>query len=93
MTVSSDLITNETPATKYIPYRSQLNATTCTTIERDVTSTIQFRGIPFETMSKEELDGYTRQWFSTINTLGANNARVALWSHLVRRQLDRKSVV
>ncbi|VWC40661.1 putative type IV secretion system protein VirB4 [Burkholderia lata] len=88
MTVSSDLITNETPATKYIPYRSQLNATTCTTIERDVTSTIQFRGIPFETMSKEELDGYTRQWFSTINTLGANNARVALWSHLVRRKLQ-----
>ncbi|HDR9474420.1 VirB4 family type IV secretion/conjugal transfer ATPase [Burkholderia multivorans] len=88
MTVSSDLIANETPATKYIPYRSQIDATTCTTIERDVTSTIQFRGIPFETMSKEELDGYTRQWNATINTLGANNSRVALWTHLVRRKLQ-----
>lgn len=87
MTVSADLIANETPATKYIPYSQQINATTCTTQERDVTSTLQFRGIPFETMSKTEINGFTRQWNSTINTLGANNSRIALWSHLVRRKI------
>ncbi|MCM3583797.1 conjugal transfer protein TrbE [Ralstonia holmesii] len=82
------LITKEEPATKYIPYSSQVDAHTCVTIDRDLTRTIQFNGIPFETMGKDELNGYTAQLFAAVNTLGANNTRVALWSHMVRRKLQ-----
>lgn len=88
MTVYADLISHEEPATKYIPYSTQIGPSVCATIERDVTSTIKFKGIPHETMSVPEVNGFTRLWNSTINTLGANNSRVALWTHLVRRKLS-----
>ncbi|ACD21632.1 VirB4 family type IV secretion/conjugal transfer ATPase [Paraburkholderia phytofirmans] len=87
MTVYDELIAKEEPATKYIPYSKQITPTTCTTVERDLTRTIRCDGVPFETMSDEELNGFTRSWFAAINTLGANNNRVALWSHVVRSKL------
>ena len=87
MTVYDELIAKEEPATKYIPYSKQTSATTCATVERDLTRTIRCDGIPFETMSDEELNGFTRSWFAAVNTLGANNNRVALWSHVIRSKL------
>lgn len=87
MTVYDNLIANEEPATKYIPYSKQITPTSSSTIERDVTCTIQCDGIPFETMSAEEINGFSRAWFAAINTLGANNSRVALWSHVIRSKL------
>lgn len=89
MTASADsLINKETPATKHIPYRSQLDAHTCITIDRDLTRTVKLQGIPFETMGNAELNGFSAQWFAALNTLGANNNRVALWTHIVRRKLQ-----
>jgi type IV secretion system protein VirB4 len=87
MTGYAELIANEKAATNYIPYSKQLAPSICATVERDLTSTVRIKGIPHETMSVAELNGFTRIWNATINTLGANNTRVALWTHIVRRKL------
>ncbi len=77
----------EQPATKYIPYQSHLDEHTCVTVDGDVTRTIQLAGVPFETLANDDFNALSRQWFSTINNIGAKNTRVALWTHVVRRKL------
>ena len=77
----------ETPATKYIPYQNIIDEHTCTTVDGDVTQTIHLAGVPFETLANEDLNALTRQWIATINTIGAKNTRLALWTHIIRRKL------
>lgn len=77
----------EQTATGHIPYSRQYDAHTCGTVDGDLTQTIRLAGIPFETLSADEINGFSRQWFSAINTLGAKNTRVALWTHVVRRKI------
>jgi type IV secretion system protein VirB4 len=78
----------ERTATEHIPYSRQYDEHTCGTVDGDLTQTIHIAGIPFETLSEEEINGFSRQWFSAINTLGAKNTRVALWTHMVRRKIN-----
>jgi type IV secretion system protein VirB4 len=78
----------EEAATKFIPYDAPLDAYTCTTTDWDVLRTIKVAGVPFETLSKESMNGLTQQLFSTLNGMGAKNARVALWTHMIRRKIN-----
>jgi type IV secretion system protein VirB4 len=78
----------ERTATEHIPYSRQYDEHTCGTVDGDLTQTIHIAGIPFETLSDEEVNGFSRQWFSAINTLGAKTTRVALWTHMVRRKIN-----
>jgi type IV secretion system protein VirB4 len=78
----------ERTATEHIPYSRQYNEHTCGTVDGDLTQTIHIAGIPFETLSDEEVNGFSRQWFSAINTLGAKTTRAALWTHMVRRKIN-----
>ncbi|MES3022790.1 MAG: conjugal transfer protein TrbE [Pseudomonadota bacterium] len=78
----------EKTATEHIPYGRQYDEHTCGTVDGDLTQTIHIAGIPFETLSDEEINGFSRQWFSAINTLGAKNTRAALWTHMVRRKIN-----
>jgi type IV secretion system protein VirB4 len=74
-------------ATDYIPYTNPYDEFTCGTVDGDLTRTIQLAGVPFETMANEDINGLTRQWFSSINGIGAKNTKVALWTHLIRRKI------
>lgn len=78
----------ERTATDHIPYSRQYDKHTCGTVNGDLTQTIQIAGIAFETLSNEEINGFSRQWFSAINTLGAKSTRAALWTHMVRRKIN-----
>lgn len=77
----------EQTATQYIPYRFPMDEFTVSTTDWDMVRTIQVAGVPFETMSKNTLNGLTDQLFASLNNLGARNTRVALWTHLIRRKI------
>jgi type IV secretion system protein VirB4 len=76
------------PATNLIPYKNQIDFTTCLTVDRDLTRTIQLAGVPFETLANEDINALTRQWFAGINSIGAKNTNVALWTHIIRRKIN-----
>lgn len=78
----------EQTATKYIPYRFPMDEFTVSTADWDMVRTIQVMGLPFETMASSMLNSLSDQLFSSLNTLGARNTRVALWTHLVRRKIN-----
>lgn len=78
----------EQTATKYIPYRFPMDEFTVSTVDWDMVRTIQVMGLPFETMAGTMLNGLSDQLFASLNTLGARNTRVALWTHLVRRKIN-----
>lgn len=70
-----------------LPYSQQTNDTTVRTYERDFTRTIKLQGVPFETLGAGELNGLNQQWLYSLNNL-AKNGKVALWSHIVRKQIE-----
>lgn len=78
----------EQTASKYIPYRFPIDEHTVSTVDWDMVRTIQLTGLPFETMAGSMLNGLSDQLFSSLNTLGARNTRVALWTHIVRRKIN-----
>lgn len=80
----------EQTAVKYIPYRFPMDEFTVSTVDWDMVRTIQVMGLPFETMASSMLNGLSDQLFASLNTLGARNTRVALWTHLVRRKINYK---
>lgn len=83
-----DRMSREIPATAYIPYKQQIDLSTVSTIDDDVTCSIRLQGVPFETMTGTELNGLSRVWASTLHTLGARDTRVALWTHIIRRRVQ-----
>lgn len=87
MPTSTDTSREQT-ATKYIPYKDQFDQFTCGTVDGDLTRTVQITGVPFETLANEDLNGLSRTWFSTINSIGAKNTNVALWTHVIRRKIN-----
>jgi type IV secretion system protein VirB4 len=69
-----------------LPYSNLVSDNTVITYARDLTQTIKLQGVPFETISNEDLNNLTSQWLYTLNN-AFRSGKVSFWSHIVRKQV------
>ena len=78
----------ETPAGKHLPYLAQIDDHTILTREGHLMQVIALTGLPFETISRAELDVRLTVRDGILQAIGSS--RFALVHHVVRREIDAR---
>ncbi len=78
----------ETPAGNHLPYLAQIDDNTILTRDGHLLQVIALQGLPFETISRAELDARLTVRDGIFQAIGSS--RFALVHHVVRREIDAR---